>query len=61
MNNLLNRKLLFQNFAAGVEPDIESYIGFAAGYAIVEGAIAVLSDLKKNESHIFFRNFCKKR
>lgn len=57
MNNLLNRKLLFQNFAAGVEPDVDSYIGFAAGYAIVEGAIAVLSDLKKNESHIFYGNF----
>ncbi|MBR2302044.1 MAG: helix-turn-helix domain-containing protein [Bacteroidaceae bacterium] len=57
MNNLLNRKLLFQNFAASVEPDVESYIGFAAGYAIVEGAIAVLSDLKKNESHIFYGNF----
>ena len=53
MDNALNSLLLGQSF----DPDdtsIEKYLAIAAGYAVAENSIAVLSDLRDRRSHIFY-------
>lgn len=57
MNEYLNKKLLHQDFSIGKIPGLDSYLEIAAGYAMTENAIAVLSDLKANRSHIFYGGF----
>lgn len=57
MNEHLNKKLLYQDFSDGNVPGLDSYIEIAAGYAMTENAVAVLSDLESNRSHIFYGAF----
>ena len=57
MDNNLNKKLLFQNFCIRSEQKLETYKEIASCYALNENAIAVLSDLKANTSHIFHGGF----
>lgn len=49
----LNSLLLGQTFELN-DTSIERYLAIAAGYAIAENSIAVLSDLKDIRSHIFY-------
>lgn len=51
----LNEELLKQPFSEGIgESDILSkYQQIASGYALIENSIAVLSDLKANQSYIY--------
>lgn len=57
MNEHLNNKLLCQDFCTGKGLGLESYKEIAAGYALAENAIAVLSDLRTDSSHIFYGGF----
>lgn len=53
MDSVLNTVLLGQTFDS-TDTSIEKYLAIAAGYAVAENSIAVLSDLKERQSHIFY-------
>lgn len=53
MDNNLDSILLGQSFD-GNDSSIDRYLAIAAGYALAENSIAVLSDLKERRSHIFY-------
>lgn len=53
MDSILNSLLLGQNFDSA-DTSIEKYLAIAAGYAVAENSIAVLSDLSERRSHIFY-------
>lgn len=57
MNLELNHKLLCQDFCTGSDHGLDAYKEIAACYALTENAIAVLSDLRTNTSHIFYGGF----
>lgn len=55
IENKLNKQLLSQSFEAeDITDEINRYKAIAAGYAFVENAIAVLSDMKEDRSYIYY-------
>ena len=57
--DILNREFSAQNFAGEAQYAelLARYKDTASNYALVENAIAVLSDLRTNESYIFYGRF----
>lgn len=57
----LNRKLLKQDFIprgkAAYQEELEMYKGIARGYAVMENAVAVLSDMRSDFSYIYYGGF----
>lgn len=53
MDSILNSLLLGQSFD-WANTSIEKYLAIAAGYAVAENSIVVLSDLAERRSHIFY-------
>lgn len=61
MRNTLSKEIKEQAFFAedNYSGQLERFKSIAAGYAAVESAIAVLSDLKANRSYIYYGKFAK--
>ena len=57
MNDILDKRLLCQQFAGESALNLDTFREIAAGYAIAESAIAVLSDLRLHRSYIFYGGF----
>lgn len=59
----LNRKLLKQDFIpqgkAAYQEELEMYKGIARGYAVMENAVAVLSDMRSDFSYIYYGGFAR--
>lgn len=57
MNDILDKRLLCQQFAGESALNLDTFREIAAGYAIAESAIAVLRDLRLHRSYIFYGGF----
>lgn len=59
----LNRKLLKKDFVSrkgtAYQEELETYKGIARGYAVMEHAVAVLSDLRSDLSYIYYGGFSR--